>query len=76
MNADHEVLDSAEQKRAGIMEYSNRIVALIRQGHVDIDGQKQAERGLTRVLSMLISVHTNAYRNANNNLLKKWDLNA
>lgn len=76
MNADREILDSAETRRSGILEYSNRIIALIKQGHLDLDAQRHAEIELSRALSILVVAHTEAYRNANNNLLKKWDLNA
>jgi len=76
MNADREILDSAEVKRSGILEYSNRIIAMIKQGHLDLDAQRHAEIGLSRALSILVDAHTESYRNANNNLLKKWDLNA
>lgn len=76
MNAEREILDSAEAKRSGILEYSNRIIALIKQGHLDLDAQRHAEIELSRALSILVGAHTEAYRNANNNLLKKWDLNA
>lgn len=76
MNAEHSLIARIEDKRSSIREYSDRIVALLKQGHIDIEGQQTLEMDMVRALNMLMEAHTNAYRNANNNLLKKWDLNA
>lgn len=76
MTLDDELVKRIESKRSLIRDYADKIVALAKQGHIDALYASQLERELDSIYMSMSDLHVKTYRNANNNLLKKWDLDA
>lgn len=76
MSVTDEQISRVEKKRALIREEMDRIVALVKQDHLDDRTIEHVESHLDAINAKLIVLHTKCYRNANNNMLKNWDLDA
>lgn len=76
MSVTDEQITRVEKKRALIRDEIDRIVVLVKQDHLDDKMIEQVESNLDAINAKLITLHTKCYRNANNNMLRKWDLDA